>query len=111
MSTSLREGLDCICLAEHYNKRIHINSNCVESPGAILLIKTGEQCTICGAGTIYEEFKRTGKLINFTGYGEKPKSFYEQNFQEAPLRMINFDQTFYDMPYDCRESKCIVIDI
>ena len=92
MSTSLREGLDCIRLAEHYNKRIHINSNCVESTGAILLIKTGEQCTIAGDGEIFQKFMQCGNLQEYGCNDQHPVSFYDENFETATFRNDEFDE-------------------
>ena len=60
---------------------------------------------MAGTGEIYKDFKRTGKLANYSGFGEQPTTFYEPNFATANVREIKYDQTFYVMPYDVRKSR------
>ena len=74
--------------------------------GAVLLIDTGKQCSLAGYGKIFDAFRRSGKIMHYTGYGNEPKSYYDKNFDTALYRIFKFDQTFYRQPYDARKRKC-----
>ena len=54
---------------------------------------------------MYDHFMQTGEVKNFTGIGTVPVKFAEEHFNEAPLRVMTFAQTFGNMHYDCRQSK------
>ena len=58
---------------------------------------------------------KTGELKDFTGYGSVPAQFAQEHYDEAPLRVMSFAETFGNLHYDCRESKlnpyCIFIII
>ena len=78
-------------------------------PGAIMILDTGKQCSIAGCGKIFDDFLKYGHVKNYTGYGQKPKTFYDKNFKTADCRIFKFDQTYYKQPYDartCKEKVC-----
>ena len=79
--------------------------------GFVSLIDTGKQCTISGYGEIFDNFLKTYKLEGFTGFGRKPSGFYDADYETAPCRVMNFDQTYHKMPYDCRRSEFTFIFI
>ena len=54
---------------------------------------------------MYENFLRTGKLTNYSGYGTEARKFEDNDFEAAPLRLINYDETFHKMPYDVCKSE------
>ena len=87
--------------ADIYNPR---SDNVNKVSGHISIMEIGGQATISGSGPIYEHFKATGIVKGFTGCGETARTFYQENFFEAPLWEINFDETYYGMHYDCRDS-------
>ena len=102
MCTCLREGIAATQIAKVYNdKKGHNSSNL----GYFMAVDTGGQCTVSGSGQMFENFLATGKLENFTGCGEIPVKFYEENFENVPYCVMKFDQTFDKMPYNCRTSK------
>ena len=104
---SLREGLAATRIADFVNQKLR-NENLIHndsSSGAVICIDTLGQTTFAGVGKIYEDFKRTGKLMNYSGFGKEAKTFYEKDFEAAAVRMLNYDQTFYKLPYDVRKSK------
>ena len=70
----------------------------------MLLLNTGKQCTISGIGQVFEDFLKTGNISNFTGFGTEPAKSHEQHYQEAPLRIMTFAQTYGNMHYDCSQS-------
>ena len=91
-------------MAEYLNKIMVSHGQAVEAPGCILLFKTGEQSTISGSGDIFQRFKDTGELKEYCTAVQQPVSFYNNNFEQVHYRSLTFDQTFYKMPYDCRNS-------
>ena len=53
---------------------------------------------------MFDTFNSSGDLNKYTGCSGKPKKYYEDGWQDAMLRLMKFDQSFYKMPYDCRKS-------
>ena len=106
--SSVREGLAAVRIAEFLNKELQDLGEEIGLRGLVLVLDTGQQCTIAGAGTIFDNFRHTGQVNNYTGYGEEPTKFYDRkNYHTAPCRLMNFDETYYKMPYDCRSCKLI----
>ena len=72
----------------------------------MLLMDNGKQCTISGLGPMFEEFLRSGEVKHFTGFKCVPAKFHEEHFEEAPLRIMSFADTYGNMHYDCSQSFC-----
>ena len=104
--TSFREGLASTRIAEFLNEQLKILDQTNGQPGAVMLLDTGEQCTIAGVGPIFDKFLKTGKLMSYSGFGTEASTFEDKDFETVPLRLINYDETFYKMPYDVCKSKC-----
>ena len=68
-----------------------------------IVIDTGKQSTVSGTGKIFEEFKRTGVLKHFTGYGQKPALSQESHYAEALVRLMTFADTYGNDDY--KKSK------
>ena len=75
--------------------------------GIFIALDTGLQMTYAGKGPIFEYYKKTGKIGNHTGFGLKPSNFYDEDYDLAKLRVINFDKTYANSPYDCSSSNAI----
>ena len=103
--TSLREGLTAARISEFLNGQLNSVGVNTGIPGAVIYLHTGQQLNVTGVGPIYEEFKRTGKLVNYFGGPQQATRFTEPNFENANVRFFKFDETFYKMPYDVRKSK------
>ena len=72
-------------IADFLNQQLESLGEEVGLTGLVLALDTGKQCTIAGAGPIFEEFRWSGKVINYTGYGEEPTKFYDKkNYHTAP---------------------------
>ena len=102
---SIREGLAAVRIAEFLNEQLKGIGIKNGIPGALIFLEVGGQCTTSGVGKIYDDFKRTGKIINYTGYGQQATRFNEPNYEKAQFRFVNFDETFHKMPYDARTSE------
>ena len=105
MCTSLREGVAATRVADFYNQKMSELGKIFGPTGCVVAVESGGQCTISGSGQIFDNFLLTGKIKHHSGYGREPVKFYEENFDKAPYRLMKFDQTFDNMPYDCRKSK------
>ena len=102
--TSLREGIAATRIADFLNDQLRLLGKINGSAGAVIALVTGEQCTISGVGPMYDDFLKTGKLRNYSGFGQEATTFYDKDFESAPLRIMKYDETFYKMPYDVRKS-------
>ena len=56
---------------------------------------------------MFDNFMSSGDVNKYTGVSGKPTKYYENGWQDALLRLMKYDQSFYKMPYDCRKSKLI----
>ena len=99
--TSLREGIAATRIAQFLNDQLKILGKVNSPAGALIAIDTGEQCNISGVGPIYDNFLCTGKLKSYSAYGTEAsteaRTFHDQDFETAPLRIIKYDETFYKM--------------
>ena len=107
--TSLHEGLAAIRMADFLKKNLEFRGEKVDEMGCILVLKTGNQCTVSGTGQIFDKFKKNEEMNKYCGYADDTVNFYDENFESAPYQLMKFDQTFFKMPYDCQKSRSIVI--
>ena len=103
--TCLREGLAAIHIADYLN-RILVSMGETKGPtGAVMMVDTGDQCSIAGIGQIFDEFLCSGRLMHYAGFGAQLKEYYDVGFDSALYRVFKFDQTYYCQPYDCTSHK------
>ena len=76
--------------------------------GAVMSIDTGVQCSVSGSGKMYTDFKRTGAIAGYTGFGASPVSFSHPNYADAPYREVTFKDTFANSTLKCAESELIL---
>ena len=106
LRNAVRGGHNISRLAEYYQSRLKQELGMdMKLVGHVFVLDTGGQSTISGSGEMYEEFKRSGALVNYAGYGEVPKTFYDKGYKTASVRSMNLDETYHRMPYDSRRSK------
>ena len=111
LCTSIREGLASIRIAEFLNRKlISLGKNAKGTPSAVLWINTGAQTTLAGVGEMFEELKTTGKILKKVPFDEEPTELYDRKYYHtSEYRLMKFDETFYQMPYDCRTRKNALI--
>ena len=107
--STVHVGFNTVRFAEIYNDRTHKPGQEKKSVSHISVVDTGDQMTISGSGEIFEFFQQTGLLQKFSGYGEKPVTFFELGFKTASIRKMNLDETYYNMHYDIRHSEKFLI--
>ena len=96
-------------IAHFLNEKLREQGEEPGEAGFVLALDTGFQSTLAGAGAIFDEFRQSDKVIDYTGYGEEPTKFYDkENYHISQCRIMNFDETYYKMPYDCRSRNNFV---
>ena len=104
-----RVGYNVSRLSDYCQERFHIELGITKKAvGHVFAVDMGGQTTISGTGEIYENFKKTGQLNGYAGFGETPKTFFEKGYKSASLRYMKFDETYHRMPYDCRDSEFFI---
>ena len=64
------------------------------------MLNDGKQTTISGFGELFDRFLKTRKLTGYSGEKEDFTHFFDPNYKTAKLRILKFDQTYENMPYD-----------
>ena len=77
---------------------------------AFMALDTGGQCTIGGIGKMFDEFRKSGRVKNYSGYGETLKKYGEDGFKDCSVRYIKLDETYFNMPYSCVNSNIYFIN-
>ena len=110
LRTAIQYAVGTGHIADHYHDRLFQATNQIKKlTNIVILLDTGHQTTIAGAGEVFEKFLQTGLLQNFTGYGQRPVKFDDEHFEDLDLRMMTFAEMFADMDYDCRESTHLAL--
>ena len=105
LRNAIRHGFNISRLAEYVQSRMYDEvGKDKQKVGHVLVVETGGQATISGTGEIFENFKTTGKIEGYSGYGQIPLTFFEKGYRTATVRYMNFDETYHRMPYDCTKS-------
>ena len=99
--TCFRVGIAASRIAEVLNKRMEIE----EKVACLMFMENGKQTTVSGEGFLFDNFKKTGKIEQYSGLGCTPKRIYDRDFDESKLRTVTFSETYYKMSYDGRDSK------
>ena len=104
LRTTIRNGISTVRIAQHLNARLLASGLPPRKTNLNVVIDTGKQCTIAGEGESYEEFLRSGIVKFFTGWGEKPALSKDPHYAEAPLRLMNFVDTYGNDEYQKSEN-------
>ena len=65
MMTTFRTGIAASRIAEVLNQRLGID----DQVSCMFLMETGKQATLSGEGYLLEEFKKSGKILQYSGIG------------------------------------------
>ena len=107
LRNTIRHGIGTIHLADHLNARLHASGLPRRETNLSMMIDTGKQCTFSGKGESFKDYKRTGYLRGFTGYGEKPALSKDPHYSEALLRFMSLADTYGNDEY----KKSEILDI
>ena len=105
MKTCFRYGLAMKRLCDAYNDRVFGTTKIKRKSAVMMLMDTGEQCTISGSGHIFNGFKTTGVIEGFNGQGMNLTEFSDPNSDAALLWIMQFDDTYHGMTYDVTHSN------
>ena len=77
------------------------------SPVGVLmfLIHGDGSTTVGGEGQIMNTYKETGKVTGYPGEGTQLATIFDENYANAPLKLMRFDQTFQKHKKDVSQSK------
>ena len=76
---------------------------------SFVMITDGKTTTISGFGHLLETFIRTKQLSSYSGHNENVAVLSDDNYAQAKLKLMHFDQSFENMPYDASKLKCILL--
>ena len=103
--TAICKAIATVRHIEHRNSLLHANNSKV---GCFSMISDGNQAIFGGKGEMYDEFVKTKMLKNYPGEEEEVAFHTDDDYQDAKLKIIRFDQTFDRLPYDASDRKyCI----
>ena len=61
--------------------------------------------TFGGHGQVYKKFCETGVICGFPGEGKKPAESTDDNYEDAPLKIMKFHETFRNLKKDVNHSR------
>ena len=61
-----------------------------------------KESLVAGSGPIFDRFLESRQITGYTGKDSPFASFFDDDYDEAPLKIICFDQSFKHLPYDAR---------
>ena len=70
--------------------------------GSLSFLIKGDHTTVGGHGEIFQ----TGKVSGYPGEGTKVVSIFDHNYNEAPLKLMRYDQSFKKMKAHVQQSNC-----
>ena len=74
--------------------------------GSMIIVELGNACRIGGMGQMFSDFISSKKITGYTGEGSEFPSLGEEGYENSPIQIIRFDQTFKRSSYDVTRGKC-----
>ena len=106
LRSSIRYCIATARIADEYNKRISAGNNILKREVKMQFIfDSGTQSTLAGFGEMYEEFLKSGKILDFSGKGTNVATSKQSLFDVVPLRKMNFVDTFDGKRHRVADSK------
>ena len=81
----------------------------ITSTGSLVLIFQGNQSIVGGHGEIFDRFRETGVLCGYPGEGTPIAVSSDENYDAAPLKVIQFHETYQNLRYDVNHSKASML--
>ena len=78
--------------------------------GSITIMSKPNETLVAGHGPIYERFLKTREITGYTGEGSPFSYFFDEEYEDSPLKVVRFDQSFKHLPYDARHRKYKTFD-
>ena len=73
--------------------------------GSVVFISNQNKSVISGTGKLFTNFLQNRNVSGYSGQGEVIKFEHDDNYEEASLQVINFEQTFGHLRADLRSGK------
>ena len=96
LETLLLTAVHSVIATGRYAKKLreaNHDSN-VGQVSTFALIQDGKNCFVAGMGNIFTNFLITKQLSGYLGQGQPIASVFNNNYEDAVLKILHFDQTF-----------------
>ena len=102
--SAVRTAVGCARCCEE--KEIWLKGDNAAPSGALIFLVLGEKgTTVGGHGDILKTFEETGKVTGYPGEGTALSNMFDENYENAPLKLMRYDQTFKKHKKDVSQSK------
>ena len=96
--------MECGRLCEE--KQELLNTPNASTAGALIFLVRGDKgTTVGGHGEILKTFQETGKVTGYPGEGTPLSTMFHENYGNAPLKLLRYDQTFKKYKKDVSQSE------
>ena len=101
VQTAVAAGRTC-------EQRAHlIDPNNPGETGSLVFVANVIGTTVGGHGKILKSFRETGQVTGFPGEGTQLATTSDENYESAPLKLMEFHETFKGACNDVDKSKLI----
>ena len=76
---------------------------------SFVMITDCKTTTVSGFGHLIETFIHMKQLSGYSGHNKNVAVLADDNYGQAKLKLMRFDQSFENMPYDASKRKCILL--
>ena len=73
------------------------------------MVTDGKTTMFGGYGNLLENFIKNKQLCGYPGDEHEVSTVFEDNYEKAKLKLMRFDQSFENMPYDASHRKLVLI--
>ena len=103
MLTAIRKTVAVGRYAEKLNALKGIKTK--HNVGTLVMVELGNCCKIGGMGELFKKFMELKQLSGYSGEGAHVACFGDEGYENAPLQVIRFDQTYRKSSYDVTRGK------
>ena len=94
-----------IATARYLVKRNEILGDSSGQIASFCMVTDGKTTTFGGHGHLIESFITNKQLSGYVGEDENVSKVFDTNYETAKLKLMRFDQSFENMPYDASRRK------
>ena len=76
--------------------------------GSMSMITDGTSTSVAGHGDLFNNFLATKQLTGYIGNNDQISTIFDDNYKNARLKLVRFDQSFQHLSYDVRIRECII---
>ena len=107
MLTAMRKTIAVGRYAEKLNR---LKGHQIKNPvGTVIILELGNACKVAGTGDMFKNFIKCKQISGFSGQDSNFSSIGDEGYDDSPLQIIRFDQTFRRSSYDARRGNRYMI--